>query len=64
MVVILIGLDYLPILFIDFVHFPHISCLSYSLNWLFCTWGSKCSRVFYILFELSIGIRAGALVVV
>ena len=27
-VVILIGLDYLPILFIAFVHFPHTSCLT------------------------------------
>ena len=51
--VILIGLDCLPILFITCVHFPHTSCLSYSLNWLFCTWRSKRSRVFYTLFELS-----------
>ena len=31
---------------------------------LFCNWGSKRSKVFYTLFELSIGIKAGTLLVV
>ena len=48
------------------------SLYSYSAHILFVykfvlvilNWGSKRSRVFYTVFELSIGIRAGALVVV
>ena len=62
--VILFGLDCLSILLYAYVHISHINCLIISLNWYFVNWGSKCSRVFYTHFEHSIGIKAGALVVV
>ena len=31
--VILFGLDCLSILYLAYVHFPHINCLILSLNW-------------------------------
>ena len=62
--VILIGLDCLSILFLAYVHIPHINCLTLSLNRYFVNWGSNRSRVFCTHIELSIGIRAGALAMV
>ena len=62
--VILIGLDYLSILYLAYVYIPHINCLTLSLNWYFVNWGSNRSRVFCTHIELSIGIKAGSLILV
>ena len=63
-IVILFGLDCSINSVLTYFHIPHIHCLIISLNWYFVIWGTKRSKVFYTLFEHSIGIRAGALAVV
>ena len=63
-VVILFDLDFFINSVLAYFHIPHIHGLIISLNWYFVIWESKCSLVFYTLFEHSIGIRTGALAVV
>ena len=63
-VVINYGLDCFINSVLAYFHISHIHCLIISLNWYFVIWGTKRSKVFYTLFEHSIGIRAGALAVV
>ena len=63
-VVINFGLECFNNLGLAYIHHSAHIFFVYKLVLVIYIWGSKRSLVFYTLFELSIGIRTGALAVV
>ena len=63
-VVINYGLECFTNLGLAYIHHSAHIFFVYKLVLVIYIWGSKRSLVFYTLFELSIGIRTGALAVV
>ena len=48
------GLECVTILDIAYISYSAHILFDYKLVLVFCNWGSKCSLVFYMLFELSV----------